>query len=655
MHKITFLILLMIHSGIFAQNVKRGFRLLEKLDYEKAEEIFQEALVSDESIPAAGLGLAIIYADEQSPFYDLVESWSYVKILESSIDNLTQEEIDFIGEYFINTEVRRTSRPVKTKIEYAIAAIEAKLIKYIREENNLDIVYAVIERFPDFRHYDNVIHIRNQLEFRKYEKLHTIEGYRRFIKEFPDAAQCGKAQRYISTLTFEKARKENTVEAYRDFISEFPESPEYNAAIRNINAVAFQQAKKANTMLAMEEYIMEYPDALEVAEAKQIQKQLLYDYAKKIQTLEAYNEFIRKYPEGQQYIDIFNLKSLDLGMQFMEANPVNSGNIQWVRSFEKEDYNGLSACVSIDEENAYIIGGTVKQINQGYHDIWMIKTNSDGKMLWNKSIGEHPNQDLRLMTTNQAGEIIGYGCTWMENDSVIYNPRIFKLASDGKKLWSKTFDELQVQSILALKSGSMILGGYEISDSLGSYYSIMLLNPSGKKMWSRDYSVPGQIHGLFEVADNQILLAGTHWLAEIDNMGYIRWESNMVLNDSITAATVLPSDDIVYTGIRNNRLFVIKTDRNNNKQFEKEFEVDGQLMAITHLISGSNGQLAGICADDNSSVIHWINNTTGTVEKTMTLPGSFKVTGMLPDKQGNILLVAANGQILLLKNLGFTF
>ena len=84
-----------------------------------------------------------------------------------------------------------------------------------------------------------------------------------------------------------------------------------------LNAVAFQQARQENTITAFDEFISAYPDALEVADAKQLlQKQLLYEYAKKIQTLEAYNEFIRKYPEGQQYIDIFNLKSLDNGMKF---------------------------------------------------------------------------------------------------------------------------------------------------------------------------------------------------------------------------------------------------------------------------------------------------------------------------------------------------
>ncbi|MBN2481917.1 MAG: hypothetical protein JXB19_09265 [Bacteroidales bacterium] len=656
MRKIILLILLVVHAGVFAQNIRRGFRLLENKDYERAMTIFREAVSSDESIPAASFGLAVIFADEESPYYDLVVSWDYVMMLESTINDLTQDEIDFIGEYFINTEVRRTNRPVKTKIEYAIAAIEAKLIKYIREENNLELVYKVIEKFPDFRHYDNVIHIRNQLEFRKYERQHSIEGYLRFMEEFPDAAQTGKAQKYISMLSFEKARADHSVESYRQFIREYPESPEYNTAVRDLNALAFQKAKEINTMQAMEDFITEYPDALEVAEAKQMQKQLLYDYAKKIQTLEAYNEFIRKYPEGQQYIDIFNLKSLDLGMQFATRNPIPSNNIQWMRSFEKEGDQGFAACMITSKENDYIIGGTMVTSGPGRSDIWLIKTNSEGRMLWNKSIGENENQDLRLLTANEAGEIIGFGYTWIETDTNRYNPRIFKMSSDGQKLWSKMLEKIHPKSILAMKSGDIILGGYEVTDSAGrAGYSILVLNPAGKKLWERNYSVTGEIHGLYELADGRILIAGANWSAEIDSKGYIKWESPVDLNTTISDAAVLQSGDIFYTGVRNDRQFVIKTDANNNIRLQKEYEISGKLNDIKNLIAGPGNLVAGICHYDSYCAIQWINTVTGAIEKTVNLPVAYKISEMLVDNQENLLLVVADGQILLIKNFGFTF
>ena len=155
------------------------------------------------------------------------------------MEKLSPDELEIIGEYFTETEVRQRSIPVKKKIEYAMETIEAKLIKYIREENNLEIVYGVLDKFPDFRHRENVIHIRNQLEFRKYEKKNTLEGYLEFMQKFPDAAQVEKAIRYRNRLSFEKARRVNSPEAYQAFMKEYPEATENNQAIKLLYASAF--------------------------------------------------------------------------------------------------------------------------------------------------------------------------------------------------------------------------------------------------------------------------------------------------------------------------------------------------------------------------------------------------------------------------------
>ncbi len=170
--------------AVSAQNSKKGFKLLEKAEYEKSAEVFREVLKEKSDDPAASFGLAMIYGDEKSPLFNLVDSWEFALKCKSNLEKLTPDELEFIGEYFQNTETRIRNIPVKKKIDYAIETVEAKLIKYVREENNLELVYEVLEKFPDYRYHDNVMHIRNQLEFRKYEKLNTLEGYTEFIHKY---------------------------------------------------------------------------------------------------------------------------------------------------------------------------------------------------------------------------------------------------------------------------------------------------------------------------------------------------------------------------------------------------------------------------------------------------------------------------------------
>jgi len=397
MYKTLIIPFLFLALAVSAQNSKKGYKLLEKAEYEKSAEIFREVMEEKSNDPAASFGLAMNYGDEKSPLFDLVESWDLALTCKKNLEKLTPDELEFMGEYFQNTETRVRNVPVKKKIDYAIETVEAKLIKYVREENNLELVYEVLEKFPDYRYRDNVMHIRNQLEFRKYEKQNSLEGYLEFIQKFPEAAQVDKAKRYRNKLAFDIAMQTNTVASYQEYMKNYPDAREYNQAVKMINAAAFQEAKKENTVTAFDEFILHYPDALEVADAKILQKQLLYDYAKRIHTLDAYNDFISKYPDGQQYVDIFNLRSLDKGMKLMEMRGFPSNNLQWSRSFGAEDTKEFSACMAIDSLNNAIAGGTVVVNDTGRSNVWVIKTGPDGKMIWNKMVGDEYNDDLRIL------------------------------------------------------------------------------------------------------------------------------------------------------------------------------------------------------------------------------------------------------------------
>jgi tetratricopeptide (TPR) repeat protein len=650
------LLLTLLTCELSAQNLKRGYKLLEKADYVKAMGMFRDAAAENKENPAALFGIALILADDSSSFFDLIEAWKYTVLLKANLEKLTEEEIEFIGEYFYNTETRHIPRPVKKKIEYALETIEAKLIKYVREENNLDIVYQVLEKFPDLRHYDNVLHIRNQLEFRKYEKQHKLEGYLEFIRKFPEAAQMEKAIKYRNKLAFEEACRINTVEAYKNFMANYPEATENNMAIKNLYSVAFQQAKQLNTIKAFDDYIAAYPDALEISDAKIIQKQLLYEYAKKIQTLEAYNEFIRKYPEGQQYIDIFNLKSLDNGMHIISANPLPTNNILWARSFDEEENEERTACLAIDTLNAYFAGGTVFRSDTGSTDAWIIKMNSDGKMVWNKYVGEQFNDEVNLIATNGKNEILGAGYTWMGADSSSRESWLFKLGKDGQRIWSRKLGKMHIKSLQVTRTGTIFLGGYLVDDSLNSKYSVVVLNESGKRLWGRTYTGNGEIVEIAECPDQKMLIVGNRWKAKIDTKGYLIWESPFSNTDSILAAQVLPKGELAYLGLRNNgKLVLIKTNPDNKSVFEKEIALADIPVQINSLIRGGMNQLIALITCKENQFLCWINTSSGELLTSALIPHGIMATGIKPDNKNNQMHIARNSGIVLIKNNGLVF
>lgn len=557
--------LLLTVSG-WCQNNKRAYKNLEKQDYEKAHEFFNEILAESPDNVAAHFGLAVVYSTENTALKDYLKAWKHADYTEKNLNKLSSEDQEIISEYFINTEERRSSRPVNKKMQLAIEHMLDKLIRLVREGNDLEIVYKVLEEFPDFRYAENVIHIRNYLEFRKVEKQNTIEAYNGFISEFPDAAQVPQAIEQRNKLAFIQVKKENTVAALNTFIDQYSDSRFLHEAIRIRNNLAFQMAKQLNTIEAFEKFINDYPDAIELLTAKKIQMRLIYERAKEVNTLEAYNEFINKFPEGRQYIDIFNLKSTHLGNKFKVANKYPIFDLNWIRVFDNNSIYDILAETDVDSEGNIIVAGTT-QDKTGNIDAWCLKLNEKGEMLWNKKVGEYKTDILTNVAVNSENELFFAGVTNKTHiDSSDGEAWLFKLNEDGIKLWNRSFNDFSLNDVKVDPEGHLVVGGYVDADSTGMFhYQVIKLNQSGKRLWTRKYSNFGRVNELSVSENGNILVGGDKWVFLLDKEGYIRWEYYPDNNDSITAVQIIP-EGYILSGTRNNRKFYISMLDNQGKE-----------------------------------------------------------------------------------------
>ena len=96
-----------------------------------------------------------------------------------------------------------------------------------------------------------------------------------------------------------------------------------------------------------------------------------------------------------------------------------------------------TACIAVDTLNAYVVGGTVFRSDTGSTDAWIIKLNAEGKMVWNKYVGEEFNDEVNLLTTNRHNEILGAGYTHLGTDSASAESWLFKL---GPR-WSEDLEQ----------------------------------------------------------------------------------------------------------------------------------------------------------------------------------------------------------------------
>lgn len=537
---------LLISFSINGQSIKRSYKLLEKSDYAKAKESFSKLLVANKDNVASNFGMAMVLADDKSPYFDIIDAWQYIEAIEGKENQLTQEEMEIMGEYFLNTEVRKTSRPVKKKVEIAVEAVESRLIKYIREENNLEACYEVLERYPNFRHYDNVVHIRNQFEFRKYEKKNTFAGYNEFIEKFPDAAQIAKTKHYRNKMAFEEVKTKNTVEAFNQYLFTYPESEYTQQAIKLRNAAAYKVAEQQHTLDAYEKFIAQYPDALDIPSAKKHQRDLMYEKAKRIKSLQAYNEFINMYPDGGYYMDVFNLKAGDLGMQAFRELGFDSPDLLWSKALDNNEFIEEAKAISPSANGGYIVAGLTRETDSSFSDAWIIKLDANGQMVWNKTIGQPYEDDVLEILESSSGDIIVVGYTQITADSSA-KPMgwMFKLAPDGSRIWNRNLGELTISACAMSPDDKVVFATYT-PDTIPDNYFIQAYNEDGKKIAERDFVNYGRFNKILFTPGNNAFLAGTGWFTYTDPRYYIQWEDTLKVNADIVNADISGSNILLH-------------------------------------------------------------------------------------------------------------
>lgn len=205
-----------------------------------------------------------------------------------------------------------------------------------------------------------------------------------------------------------------------------------------------------------------------------------------------------------------------------------SGNVLW----SKNGVNGAEDPYPVIEDKAgnFIVGGYVINIGAGGEDACIMKLNANGDTLWSRTYGGVGDDWFYHILQTKDGGYLGAGFTtsFGEGGKDIY---LVKTDSNGKLLWSNAYgtpkDEAAFGHCLAATSdGGYILTGYGNS---GSPYGLFLLklDSLGNMNWANYYT--GQNgHGIKQLATGEFLIAGTSGtshaeLIKTDSKGNIDW------------------------------------------------------------------------------------------------------------------------------------
>jgi hypothetical protein len=252
----------------------------------------------------------------------------------------------------------------------------------------------------------------------------------------------------------------------------------------------------------------------------------------------------------------------------VDANGVK----QWDKTFGGVNQEELYA-VEQTNDNGYILGGYSEsdsgfdksENSRGSADFWIVKTDSSGNKLWDKTYGgSFTDQIFSIQQTSDLGFICG-GISYSDSsgDKTEYSHGsmdywIIKLDAQGNKQWDKTFGGAgmdQLNTVKQTPDGGYILGGRSDSEIGGDKtqssrdssmdYWIIKTDNQGNKEW--DKTIGGEGYEWFTsllIADNGFVLFGSsnsnisydktqnsngssdYWLVKIDASGNIIWDKD---------------------------------------------------------------------------------------------------------------------------------
>lgn len=233
------------------------------------------------------------------------------------------------------------------------------------------------------------------------------------------------------------------------------------------------------------------------------------------------------------------------------------GGLKWESTFggPKTD-----RCFEVAQaaDNGFVLVGYTNSFGAGGDDIWVVKTDARGDLVWDKPIGGSDNERAYSVDRTKDGGFIIVGET-SSYGAGSYDIWLIKMNSAGEMAWEKTIGTAEREGAYAVRETSdngFIIAGYRIHNPSNNNAWLVKTDEVGSVVWDREFGGAewDGIQSVEETPDGGYIAVGSTdtyvttglsaaWIIKTNAKGEEQWSTAIEGWAWDYAESVKPTDD----------------------------------------------------------------------------------------------------------------
>ena len=294
------------------------------------------------------------------------------------------------------------------------------------------------------------------------------------------------------------------------------------------------------------------------------------------------------------------------GRDFWLVRTDAAGKEVWSTFYGSAKDEFAEAIVALADGGFAVLGHT-EAVGSKWWDMWLVRTDKAGKQTWTQSYGGVDDERGYALAVLGDGGLALAGYTGSKGAGK-HDMWLVRTDKDGKAIWDATYggaDHDEARAVAAV-SGGFILAGATRSKGAGNYdFWLVRTDSGGKALWDRTHG--GKDHdearGLAVIPQGGFAMVGytesagagfaDMWLVRTDTLGNLDWQQTYGGGaiDEGRSVTVFPDGNFALTGFTTSSgsgledFWLVRIDAWGHKSCEEA--------------GGCSGKLPDDCSDNN--------------------------------------------------------